>query len=136
LKPPHKSREQLEAEVAALRSDLEASRRECKRADDRAGALRANLDEVKERLAAAESENSRMRGYLDRVMEDDHTREELIAVGEPGGEQQLVPKRKHREQPHIVGPIASNRCQDTFGAAYHDASCGREPKRPRHWVTY
>jgi len=136
MKPPRKSREQLEAEVAALRSDLEVSRSECKRADDRAGRLRADLDEVKERLAAAETENNRMRGYIDRVMEDDHEREQLVTIGEPGGDQQLVPKRKHREQPHICGPIARNEGDINFHSSYRDACIGREPKKRRHWVTY
>jgi hypothetical protein len=35
-----------------------------------------------------------MRGYLKRVQEDDVVREELVPIGDPQGEQQLVPKRK------------------------------------------
>jgi seryl-tRNA synthetase len=94
---------------------------------------RAQFVDLKERLANAESENQRMRGYLARVQEDDVVREELVPVGDPGGEQQLVPKRKPTIF-HGQNPYQSAQCNSVGDAV--DYLRGGEKRRPRHWVTY
>ena len=128
----------LHAEIADLRDTHERTRMNLQAAEQGGVDLRKKLDEVKERLHAAETENNRLRGYLDRVMEDDHAREELVTIGEPGGEQQLVPKRKHREPPRVVGPIMNGAADAAVVNGFRNGFMGMsdEPKRRRHWVSY
>lgn len=85
------------------------------------------FDDLKSRLHAAETSNQFMRGYLARVQEDDTVREELIAIGDPLGEQQLVPKRKRTEFP------SPNQYTD-FNAG-GDRFYGNKTNN-KHWVTY
>lgn len=95
-------------------------------------ALTEHLAEVKERLAFAEAELQRMAGYIQRVQEDDIVREELVAVGDPAGEQQLVPKRK--PTPFAgVGVVQGQVNAITW--AERDR-WGEEKKRATHWVNY
>lgn len=94
---------------------------------------RGHFADLKQRLVAAELENQRLRGYIQRVQEDDVVREELVMVGDPAGDQQLVPKRKSTvfaEPQHMADAADSgNAWPRSFGEA-------RERKKPRHWVTY
>lgn len=105
-----------------------AARAAKKDADD----ARAEHNDLKERLAAAELENARLRGYIARVQEDDVVREELVKVGDPEGEQHLVPKRK---------PTVFN-APDQYASAPAEPGDQYRPhweiqQRPRrHWVTY
>lgn len=95
--------------------------------------VRDQFDDLKTRLHAAESANQYMRGYLSRVQEDDTVREELVTVGDPAGEQRMVPKRK---------PTAFER-PDDFTEPRRDqrgiySGMGYEHDRPKpkHWITY
>ena len=59
---------------------------------------KAHNAELKERVAHQTVTIATLRGYVERVKEDDVVREELVttgAVGDPCGETQIVPKRKH-----------------------------------------
>jgi hypothetical protein len=123
----------------ALREQASALREERNGAVVHVGELRKNLDEVKERLAFAEAENQRMRGYLERVQEDDVVREELVTVGEPDGEQRMVPKRKptvFAPQSYCAGGERRISSIDTTfeSMAFRDEN-GR-PRRHKHWVIY
>lgn len=82
----------------------------------------------------AESTNQRMRGYIDRVQEDDVVREELVAVGDPNGEQSLMPKRKPKM---FVEPIPFMNSQGDEMATMSRYSHGYgERPRPKHWIRY
>ena len=70
-----------------------------------------------------------MRGYIARVQEDDAVREELIKVGDPDGEHQLVPKRKPTPF-YPPNSYAESNMATTGG--YTD----RDRAKPKHWVTY
>lgn len=91
---------------------------------------RLQFDDLKQRVHALEIENAQMLGYLNRVQEDDEVREELIAAGDPAGEQTLTPKRKQR--------LA--RMYTSAPTALHGGDQYREPWRERpkskHWVNY
>lgn len=97
---------------------------------------REQFNDLKTRIQAAETANQFMRGYLARVQEDDVVREELVTTGEPGGEQQMVPKRK---------PTHFSRMDDytVFGdrdgsSPYHGFGMTSEERsrRRKHWITY
>jgi hypothetical protein len=90
--------------------------------------VRKNADELKIRLSEAEADNQRLRGYIARVQEDDVVREELVRVGEPDGDYQLVPKRKMTP---FSGPDPYSRCDVAATGMRH---AERAPRR--HWVTY
>lgn len=152
---PRKTRGQLNELIAGLRvgldcnkatiADIEVRRKNAVEAADgykRAAVsaeeevkrVRAQFDDLKQRLVQAEADNQRMRGYIDRVQEDDVAREDLVAVGDPAGEQQLVPKRrpKHFSEPNAYLQVAhADSC--SIGFTDHHA---RERPKPRHWVTY
>lgn len=140
-KPPtQRTRAQLELELDAALSRLKASqeaadgfRRALTSAEGELKTARAEHNNLKERLVNAEAENQRMRGYIARVQEDDTVREELIAVGDPAGEQQLVPKRKPTvfNQPHGYSEFTAQ-----GGDAAFSGYSRRDPPKPRHWVTY
>lgn len=92
---------------------------------------RADFADLKRRLLAADSANQFMRGYLARVAEDDTVREELLTVGDPNGEQRLVPKRKPTSFPRpsdFTEPVDLDRNRRYFNE-------GDRPK-PRHWIIY
>lgn len=133
-----KTRAQLEAVIADLTANVARQRQACAeenekrvRAEVREKQTREQFDDLKTRLAIAESDSQRMRGYISRVQEDDTVREDLIKVGDPEGEHQLVPKRK----PTLF--FSSNEYRH-HGAADMMAATGYAPTRdkPKHWVTY
>lgn len=101
---------------------------------------RAQFDDLKTRLAHAEAELQRMGGYIARVQEDDVVREELVRIGDPEGEQQLVPKRKptHFSDLRVVNGdfdvTLGMQSGPRFGVYSADADRRSPPKR--HWVTY
>jgi len=97
---------------------------------------REKLDDLKVRLSAAESSNQEMRGYLKRVHEDDRVREELIATGEPGGEQHLVPKRKPAEFPRPSDFSAPKPKHGGDGVHEYYGHHPSERRPPRHWIVY
>lgn len=93
---------------------------------------RMNFADLKQRLLAAEQSNQFMRGYLARVQEDDTVREDLVTIGEPEGEQRMVPKRK---------PTTFERPDDFTMPAHHDRYGGfmnedERRRKARHWITY
>lgn len=90
---------------------------------------RKQFDDLKQRVHDLEIENATMLGYLNRVQEDDEVREELITVGEPGGEQHLTPKRKPRL--HRMYTSAPSALVGTD--QYHE---WRERPKSKHWVNY
>lgn len=51
---------------------------------------REQFADLKKRLHNSEMEVARLNGYLARVREDDVVREDLVTVGEPGGEQRML----------------------------------------------
>jgi hypothetical protein len=137
-----KTRQQLEADLVSLRAEFQQSadanrarmysaEHEMRAAQEREKATRAQFDDLKERLAFLETENARLNGYLERVREDDTVREELVTVGEPGGEQHLVPKRKHAPPRQYVQ--APTMVMGDGDGAYTNH---RRQQKPRHWVTY
>lgn len=134
------------AKVAVLESELAGYRTALSNRDEMIVKLRAERDtaikarneaqmefaDLKRRLHNAELINERMRGYLARVQEDDTVREELITVGEPGGVEKLVPKRK----PWHV-PDAENAYMDTRAGSEMQYMSGEELRRQRkHWIEY
>jgi hypothetical protein len=133
------TRAQLEGCVRALEEEAAAARGLREQMRTKEGELRSELkrqageiDDLKIRLAQSESENQRMRGYIERVQEDDVVREELVVTGEPGGQQQLVPKRRSTAfvQPGAYSYVAEDGAGCTIAA-------GRVARgNPRHWVTY
>ena len=136
-----KTRAELEASISELQGDLQRYREvnahqggNLRAAADREKEAAVKISDLKGRLAIAESENQRMRGYIARVQEDDVVREDLLKVGDPEGEHQLVPKRKPTAF-HTPSPY-----DDHAAAGYtdmHDAlRIGRDRKPPKHWVTY
>lgn len=136
-----RSRAELEKALATAEERLELTRRSLAAKSDqldqsitRETSTRAQFEDLKSRLATSESDNQRMRGYIARVQEDDVVREELVSIGEPGGEQKLVPKRKTtvfgEPYPYMVDAA---RGDDSIGMThYRDAN----RPRPRHWVAY
>lgn len=91
---------------------------------------RAQFADLKQRLQAAETSNQFMRGYLARVQEDDAVREELVVIGEPGGEQ-LAPKREPAQflRPDDFMAPDQDRSHGLMG--YEDHGCLRAKRRPR-----
>lgn len=88
------------------------------------------FSDLKLRLHNSEMENQRLRGYVQRVQEDDTVREELVAVGDPNGEQNMVPKRKS-----TVFYPPSDTTNFDGGTLYDRIRGGNQPK-PKHWVNY
>jgi hypothetical protein len=138
-----KTRAELEAQlkdkdelVGHLQAKLNSLKAELAGATQHAETLRKSLDDLKPRMHAIELENATMRGYIDRAQEDDHAREELVTVGDPDGERQLVPKRKHRLFPlhraDYGGP--ADGCMGDAIAVHQLRGDSRRP--PKHWVTY
>lgn len=137
-KPKRKTRGELNAEIAQLNTEVASfgAERAALNArlrgwEEAQKAARKDLDELKHRLAIAESESQRMRGYISRVHEDDVVREELVPIGDPAGEHQLVPKRKLT--PFTAPDPYSRSATDACG--YMSVDRPNRP-RPRHWVTY
>lgn len=132
-----RTREQLASDVLEERSRRQAAEADLQSARHREKQHRAETDDLKERLAVAEAENARMRGYIARVQEDDVVREDLVPVGDPAGEQQLVPKRKPATfgaaNPYFIDRSVSEGWRGDAGGAM--SSCRDRPK-PKHWVTY
>lgn len=87
------------------------------------------ITDLKERLVNAESENQRMRGYIQRVQEDDVVREETVTIGDPNGEQQMVPKRKHQM-------FATPNSYSDAGMEQSGYDRYRDQRKSKHWVTY
>lgn len=96
--------------------------------------LHAQFADLKERLATAEAENQRMRGYIQRVQEDDTVREELVATGDPTGEQTMVPKRKPTsfDQPPSHSNLGEIDTSDRFYRSYEN----EQRRKPIHWIRY
>lgn len=92
------------------------------------------VGDLKERLLSAELANEFMRGYVARTHESELVAEELITVGDPNGEQQLVPKRKPTRMPladHFTHPDP----RDGYGlSSGYDTS--RQRPRSKVWVNY
>lgn len=145
--------EKLSVTVAALEAKLSASEQERRailqrgeqalsEANAREKETRKQFDDLKLRVRNLEIENARLIGYVDRVREDDIVREDLVATGEPDGEQQMVPKRKMR-QLVAYNSGASNLGDENPDGVYHgwngDDIFGRngQPRpKPKHWVNY
>jgi septal ring factor EnvC (AmiA/AmiB activator) len=137
-----KTRAELEAEIARLalseasyHEALKAARDQVRAHEMDAKETRKQVDSLKERLAIAEAENQRMRGYIERVQEDDVVREDLVKVGDPDGDHQLVPKRKQAKfyAPSAYAEKATGTMVTDYGASPYDRAKSAPPK---HWVTY
>lgn len=122
-------------EAEALRKkavdELQEERAIRKGLDETLKTSRENFNDLKQRLHAAETSNQFMRGYLARVQEDDVVREDLLTVGEPDGEQHMVPKRKPTtfERP-------SDFTEQTEDRGLYGGYASRERRKPKHWITY
>lgn len=131
-------------QIAVLKEEVSA---ECKRADANADGIREwkkiaeereksltearkQFDDLKQRLHAADTANQFMRGYLARLQEDDVVREELVETGDPDGERQMVPKRKHTPFPRPTDFTTFEGDARTMGYVE------RERRKPKHWITY
>lgn len=125
-----KEREAQEQQLADLRECLRTARQECTALGQAVGEHRKAIDDLKQRLQRAEDDNNRMRGYIDRVQEDDVAREELVTIGDPHGQQQLVPKRKPKQ---FTTPNEDRR--DTALETIYP-TWRRESEQRKHWVTY
>jgi hypothetical protein len=130
----------LEASVADLSANVGRMRQACadeharaERAEKREKETRAQFVDLKERLVTAEADNQRMRGYITRVQEDDVVREELIPVGDPAGEQRLVPKRKP-ENFCAPSPYKVLGASGGYAVTSYDNERRRAPAK--HWVEY
>jgi multidrug efflux pump subunit AcrA (membrane-fusion protein) len=95
--------------------------------------VRAQFDDLKRRVQDAETSNQFMRGYIARVQEDDTVREELVTMGEPDGEQQLVPKRKPTPFPR-PSDFTQLEPSDAYGISYDERQ--ERKRKARHWITY
>lgn len=115
-----------------LRKELDQERAARKALETTLDATRVNLTDLKTRLHAAESSNQYMRGYLARVQEDDTVREELVTMGDPEGEQRMVPKRKPTTFERPDDFTEPKRDRDFMGYQnYEDRN-----RKPKHWITY
>lgn len=123
----------LTASFLGLRDQRDNARAEAKEAQDIRDNVYAQFEDLKKRLHAAETANQFMRGYLARVQEDDVVREDLLTVGDPDGEQHMVPKRKPTE---FKRPEDFTRQQspDEYGLSYHERQ--NRKGNGRHWITY
>lgn len=86
--------------------------------------------DLKKRLFDSEMERQRLVGYTQRVQEDDVVREDLVTVGEPGGEQRMVPKRKSAAPFSTMDYREVNQMTPTYD------QYGRERVKPKHWIEY
>lgn len=126
----------LKAEISEMKQRYDQSREQIRdaeiskaRAHEETKEARGQFADLKKRLHNSEMEVARLNGYLARVREDDVVREDLVTVGEPGGEQRMVPKRKpehlgNREEHHSIHDLMT------------DGGYGRERKKPKHWIEY
>lgn len=133
----------LQAQLDLLKTAYDESRVQLHNANGETREVKNQRDSVvtqfnnlKERLATAEFENQRLRGYIERVQEDDVVREELVVAGDPDGQVQLTPKRKHTrfEAPNHrsnAGEIA-----DDFMHRHLHGEDEMRRRKPKHWVTY
>jgi hypothetical protein len=135
------TRKELEAELNNLRSlekswrdDRDAERTARYAAEKDAKEVRQQFADLKERLANAESANQYMRGYIARLQEDDVVREDLVATGDPDGEQVMRPKRKHTSfmRPEDYRSFEDRNLMGYVEQIRHD----RDRPKPKHWVTY
>jgi chromosome segregation ATPase len=123
---------ELQTEIKKVTSQADESSADARRwraavneREKEIAAVREQFADLKKRLHDAEVENARLNGYLARVREDDAVREELVTVGEPGGEQRLVPKRRYEPLASPPEPIEFLRDQ-----------YGRSREKPKHWIEY
>lgn len=133
-----KTIQQLEAALAGAEAEAKsyldqavAARGRADTSDQCLKESRAHFADLKERLSNSEMENQRLRGYIARVQEDDTVREELLTVGDPTGEQHMVPKRKPTvfEQPNNYSTPRNETSFDHYTDRANRA-------KPRHWITY
>lgn len=126
--------EEAEAMSKKMRTERDDERGRRQQAEARIKETEQQFSDLKQRLLAAEQANQFMRGYLARVQEDDSVREELVTVGDPDGEQRMVPKRKSAtfERPD---DFTRPNDRDQFGMGYVDQMRERDHK-PKHWITY
>jgi len=126
------SRDRLSKLLADCQADLTDTRDQLSMRSRQLDETMANNAELKERVAHQTVTIATLRGYVERVKEDDVVREELVttgAVGDPCGETQIVPKRKHAILPEdYISPPRST----PMGYADHQ----RERTPRKHWVNY
>lgn len=115
--------------IRNLRSETEQAEKRAIAARDE---TRKQFDDLKQRLRDSELELARLQGYLARVHEDDTVREELITAGEPGGQENLVPKRKHASLANYN--FDATRLDNSH--SFESLTYGEERRRPKHWVNY
>ena len=123
--------EEAEAMSNRMRNERDEARARLAEAEAATKKVRDQFDDLKTRLHAAESANQFMRGYLARVHEDDTVREELVTVGNPDGEQHMVPKRKPTqfERPSDFSEPVSD--PNRYGGWVD-----RHRPPAKHWITY
>lgn len=92
--------------------------------------------DLKEKLYAAEVSNQFMRGYIARIQEDDIAREELLTIGDPNGEQKLVPKRKSTAFERPDDFLDTDRPNQRIGSQSFSRFGSDDRPKPRHWLRY
>ena len=126
------SRDRLSKLLADCQAHLTDTRDQLSMRSRQLDETKAHNAELKERVAHQTVTIATLRGYVERVKEDDVVREELVttgAVGDPCGETQIVPKRKHAILPEdYISPPRST----PMGYADHQ----RERTPRKHWVNY
>lgn len=125
LKTARDLNDNYKGEIVTLRSQLSKDQK-------RNTELEGQFSDLKTRLLSAERANEFMRGYLARVTEDDQVREDLVQVGDPHGEQALIPKRKSTLHPR---PDDFSYPTQSEMMGYSDSARERR-RRAKHWITY
>lgn len=127
------SRDGLRKLLAACQTELTDRHDQLSLRNKQLEEVKAHNAELKERIAHQTVTIATLRGYIERVKEDDVVREELVttgAVGDPCGETQIVPKRKHAILPEdYISPPSRSMPMD-----YADQQ--RERTQRKHWVNY
>lgn len=129
-----RTRAELESENSALRAQQAEISLRLNSAYAETKEVRSQFSELKERLLNAENQRQLMLGYIKRVQEDDVVREELVLVGEPGGEQTMVPKRKPTGFPGVLHHCPPSDMGEPMISRFEREMRGTP--RHRHWVSY
>jgi hypothetical protein len=124
--------ETLKRNYDISRDDVRKSLAAVKEAENQRNSVVEQFGDLKKRLHNAETEVARLTGYVARVREDDVVREELIAVGEPGGEQRMVPKRK----PEYLGNREGGYSDCGVGVTGETFFESHRKQKPKHWIEY
>lgn len=130
---PHRTKKQLEADLADARKQNEENHRRylsaahsADQAEKQEKEAREQFDDLKRRVHELTIANARLEGYLDRVSEDDAVRDGHIEIP-TSDNSRIVPKRPPRPRWFA---------DEGNGAAIGQAGVNERFRRPRHWLDY